>query len=58
MRLDHRPALNRTAKQLRLAGASAVALTVALLGAGAAFAQDKPASSDKASQVGEVVVTG
>ena len=59
MRLDHRPELNRSAKQLRLVGASAVALTVALLGAGSAFAADNAASTDKtASQVGEVVVTG
>ncbi len=59
MRLDHRPSVLLSARSLRLAGASAAALTVALMGTGAAFAQDKPATNaGAASQVGEVVVTG
>ena len=55
MRLDHQPEMNRTAKRLRLVGASAAALTVALLSAGAAFAQD--AAGGK-GDVQEVIVTG
>ena len=60
MRLDQQLGLNSTTRALRLAGASAAALTIGLLGAGGAWAQSSspPASSSQSSSVGEVVVTG
>ena len=61
MRLDQQSALNLSARTLRLAGASAAALSIAVLGAGSAWAADSTSSksADKsAGQVQEVVVTG
>ena len=57
MRLDQQPGPNLTARRLRLGGASAAALTIALLGAGGAWAQSN-ASSDQGGQVKEVIITG
>ncbi len=56
MRLDFRHGFNSTAKNMRLASASAAALSIALLSAGAAHAADD--ASKAGSTVGEVVVTG
>ena len=55
MRLNRSSEMNLTARRARLAGASAAALTVALLSAGVAFAQD---AGGKAGDVQEVIVTG
>ena len=54
------PARNLTTRRLRLGGASAAALTIALVGAGGAWAQDNSAAkgSDQSGQVQEVIVTG
>ena len=58
MRIDHREDLYPASRRPRLAGASAVAMTIALLGAGSAWAQSAPAAADSQSDVKEVVVTG
>ncbi|HEY5409795.1 MAG TPA: TonB-dependent receptor plug domain-containing protein, partial [Caulobacteraceae bacterium] len=57
MSRDIRPGLNIKSKQLKLAGASAAALSIALLSAGAAWAQDD-ANAKSGGAVGEVIVTG
>jgi hypothetical protein len=61
MRIDHREDLYPASRRLRLVGASAAAITIALLASGSAWAQAAPPSGDAAksdSQVQEVVVTG
>ena len=61
MRLDQQSAQNLSARTLRLAGASAAALSIAILGAGSAWAADDSSTkaSDKpAGQVQEVIITG
>ena len=60
MRFVQSYAPNSTTRALRLGGASAAAMTIALLGAGGAWAQDNSAakSADQGAQVQEVIVTG
>ena len=58
MRLDHQPRSSVTSRALRLGGASAAALSIALLGANGAWAQDANPGAEQAGQVKEVVVTG
>ena len=57
MGTDQRQQSISASKWLRLGGASAAAMTMALLGAGSAWAQSAPAAGDK-GDVQEVVVTG
>ena len=57
MRRDIRLGLNLNSRQLKLAGASAAALSIALLGASSAWAQDDKGAKP-AAPVGEVIVTG
>ena len=57
MRLDDQTGFNPTSRSLRLGGASAVAMAIALMGAGGAWAQDNSASSG-GGEVKEVVITG